>query len=319
VTIGIGAAGPNAGLAVFRALAAAEAVGTGAVGGFAVFAALTADGRLHRAETQRGGSATLFTEGETTGIAPPPEIAAAPFAALMSSGPDRPAPLAQFLAASDSGLVTGHRLPNTPGPDDRPVNEAVLAAMAGGRRAEQALALVLDRDPDIDAGMIALGPGRGLAALNSRRVAARPDLGGATRVAGDCAVAVLHNAIHPAAELAPLVAAVALEILAPPHVIAGHAVLRSGTPLALADAHRVTLDPDGIATLVETTDARILSGRHVCAAIYLGASVVQGGIILGQTVMEPNVLVENGRILRLSGQQEIRIPFARPEDRHGNP
>ena len=83
MTIGIGAAGPNAGLAVFRALAAAEAVGHGAIGGFAVFAVLTADGRVIRAETQRGGSATLFTDGETTGGPPPPEVASARFAAVV--------------------------------------------------------------------------------------------------------------------------------------------------------------------------------------------------------------------------------------------
>ncbi len=311
MTIGIGAAGPNAGLAVFRALVAAEAVGTGAIGGFAVFAALTANGRVFRAETQRGGSATLFTEGETTGTAPPPEIAAAQFAALMSSGPDRPVPLSQFLAASEAGLVTGHRLPNTPGPDGRPVNEAVLAAMAEGSSAEKALASVLDRDPEVDAGMIALGPGHGLAAANSRRVAVRPDLGSAQMAAGNAAVAVLHNAIRPSAELAPLVAAVAFEVMAPPHVVAGHAIVRAGTPVACAETHRLTIGPDGVATLVETTDARIVNGRHACAAIYLGASVVRDGIPLGRTVMEPNVLVEDGRIQLLSGQSEIRIPYAK--------
>lgn len=311
MTIGIGAAGPNAGLAVFRALAAAEAVGTGAIGGFAVFAALTADSRVFRAETQRGGTATLFTEGETTGTAPSPEIASAPFAALMSSGPDRPAPLTQFLAASVAGLVTGHRLPNTPGPDGLPVNEAVLAAMTEGSSAEQALALVLDGDPEVDAGMIALGPGRGLAALNSRLVAARPDLGTAQLAAGNAAVAVLHNAIRPSAELAPLVAAVAFEVMAPPHVVAGQAIVRAGTPVACAEAHRLTIGPDGVATLVETTDPRILEGRHACAAIYLGALVVRDGVALGRTVMEPNVLVENRRILRLSGKSEVRIPYAK--------
>jgi hypothetical protein len=311
MTIGIGAMGPNAGLAILRALAAAEAVGSGAIGGFAVFAALTADGRVLRAETQRGGTATLFTDGESTGTAPPPEFAAAPFAALMSSGPDRPTPLSQFLAASQAGLVTGHRLPNTPGPDGRPVNEAVLADLASGIGAEQALAHVFDGDPEVDAGMIALGPGCGIAARNSRRVAARPDLGIAQMAAGDVAVCVLHNAIRPSAELAPLVAAVAFEVLAPPHLVAGHAIVRAGTPLALAEAHRLTIGPDGVATLIETTDTRILSGRHTCAAIYLGADVVQDGVSLGRTIMEPNVLVENGHVLRLSGQPEVRIPYAK--------
>ena len=313
MTIGIGAAGPNAGLAVFRALKATEAVGTGAIGGFAVFAALTAEGRLARAETQRGGSATLFTEGETTGIAPPPEIASAPFAAVISSGPDRPAPLTQFLAASGAGLVTGHRLPNAPGPDGRAVNEAVLAAMEVGASAEAALARVLDADPEVDAGMIALGPGRGLAARNSRRVAARPDLGSAQRASGEAAVAVLHNAIRPAAELAPLVAAVAMDILAPAHTVAGYALVRAGTPVVLAEADRLTLGPDGIAALIETTDARILTGRHACAAVYLGTPVLQEGRLLGLTIAEPNVLVEDGKVLRLSGQEEFRIPYANPE------
>lgn len=313
MTIGIGAAGPNAGLAVFRALVAAEAVGSGAIGGFAVFAALTADGKLFRAETQRGGTATLFTEGETTGTPPPAQVATAPFAALMSSGPDRPEPLSQFLAASENGLVTGHRLPNTPGPDGRPVNEAVLLAMAEGRSAEEALDLVLERAPQSDAGMIALGPDRGLAARNSRLVAARPDLGSATFNVEGASVAVLHNAITPAAELAPLVAAVALGVMAPPHAIAGHAVVRAGTPLVGGDAHRLILGPDGAATRIETADRRILSGRHVCAAIYLGAAVVKEGTLLGRTVMEPNVVVEDGRILRLSGQDEVRIPYAPAE------
>ena len=313
MTIGIGAMGPCAGLAVFRALAAAEAVGAGAIGGFAVFAAITADGRLFRAETQRGGTATLFTEGETTGTEPPPRIAEAPFAALMSSGPDRPAPLSQFLAASAEGLVTGHRLPNAPGADGRSVNLAVLEAMAGGDGAEDALDRVLGPEPEIDAGMIALGPGRGLAARNSRRVAGRPDLGCALLNTGEAAVAVLHNAIRPAATLAPLVAAVALDILAPPRPITGHALVRAGTPVTRGDAHRVTLGDDGVAQVVETTDPRILTGRHACAAIYLGALVVGAGVPLGRTIMEPNVLVEDGRILRLSGQAEVRIPYARSE------
>ena len=313
MTIGIGAAGPNAGLAVFRALAAAEAVGHGAIGGFAVFAVLTADGRVIRAETQRGGSATLVTDGETTGGPPPPEVASARFAALMSSGPDRPAPLSQFLAASEAGLVTGHRLPNMPGSDGRPVNEAVLSAMAEGLSAEQSLQRVLNADPDADAGMIALGPSRGIAALNSSLVAARPDLGTATRASKEAAVCVLHNAIRPAADLAPLVAAIAIETMAPPSSPAGHAVVRTGTPLALSEANQVILGPDDVAMLVKTTDARILTGRHACAAIYLGAAVVRNGQLLGHTTMEPNVLVEDGHIIRLSGQSEARIPFAAKE------
>jgi hypothetical protein len=65
MTIGIAAWGPDAGHAVFEALKVAEKVGRGSIGGFAVFVAITSDGRVIRAETQRGGTATLFLQGET--------------------------------------------------------------------------------------------------------------------------------------------------------------------------------------------------------------------------------------------------------------
>ena len=46
----------NSGLGLFKGLRAAERVGTGSIGGFATFAAITADRRLIRSQTQRGGS-----------------------------------------------------------------------------------------------------------------------------------------------------------------------------------------------------------------------------------------------------------------------
>lgn len=314
MTIGIGAAGPRAGLAVFRALRAAERVGTGAIGGFATFAAIDTDGRLHRAETQRGGTATLFTEGEFTGAEPPPAIAEAPFAAVISSGPDRPAPLSQFLAADPrAGLVTGHRLPNTIGREGIPLNEAVLARLARGLPAATALREVLEAEPDLDAGMIALGPASGIAALDSARVASRPDLGAARAQAGDAAVEIIHNAIRPRRSLAPLLAEIALNQMAPDRP-SGQVTVRAGTPVAQGAANRVLVDGADRVTLVETTDARILTGRHNCAAVYLGAQVVRDGTVLGTTLAEPNVMVEDGRILSLSGQDSFAIPYA-PETR----
>jgi hypothetical protein len=90
MTIGIAAHGPNAGLAVYRSLRATERVGAGSIGGFAAFGAISADGKLMRYETQRGGTSTLFIEGEITGTDPPPDVATAASAAVISSGPDRP-------------------------------------------------------------------------------------------------------------------------------------------------------------------------------------------------------------------------------------
>ena len=149
MTIGIAVTGDGAGLAAFRALEAVERVARGAIGGFVSFVVISEGGALLRAETQRGGTSTLFVEGERTGATPPPAVADARFAALMSSGPDRPTPLAQFTPGDAAhGLVTGHRLPNMPGDGtDRPLNEAVLARLVAGADPRQAVETELAQHP----------------------------------------------------------------------------------------------------------------------------------------------------------------------------
>lgn len=311
MTIGIGAAGPNAGLAVFRALHAAERVATGSIGGFAVFAAISRDGRLLRAQTQRGGTATLFTNGETTGTAPPEDFAAAPFAGIISSGPDRPEPISLFVAADPGiGIVTGHRLPITPGVSGVPLNEDVLAAMGSGASADEALSAVLSANSDRDAGMIALGPGKGIAALDSRFVARRTDLGSARRSKGGAAVEVLLNAISPGASLAALVADLAVGVMSPDAVPAGEISVRAGTPLVGATAHCVVLDDSHAVVRIETDIAYLLTGKWNCAALSLGAAVVRNGKMIGRTLVEPNVTVVDGRIVSLSGKEQVSIPYA---------
>jgi len=320
LTIGIGAIGPDAGLAVFRTLELAERIGAGAIGGYAVFAAIGADGTLHRAETQRGGTRTLFTLGERTGVEPPKEIAEARFAAVMSSGPDRPAPLSQFLPGDGQiGLVTGHRLPNALGPDGRAYNAAVLDAMSQGLSAQAALEAVLSRSPDSDAGMIALGPQTGIAMLNSARVARRPDLGSALLTGpGGAAIAILHNAIWPAVSLAPLLAETGLEQMAKVRKPLGVIEVLAGTPVIAAAQDRVVVDDNRIALRVETSDARIVSGRHNCAAIYIGARIIQNGALLGRTTEEPNIVVEDGRIVSLSGQTRFLLSFGPEQKKTGD-
>ena len=91
MTIGIAAYGPNAGQAIIDALRAAEVVGHGAISGFVSMVVIGEDGELHRIETQRGGTQGLLKGGEM-----PTHFMRARHAALMSSGPDRPSPLAQF-------------------------------------------------------------------------------------------------------------------------------------------------------------------------------------------------------------------------------
>lgn len=315
MTIGIGAAGPNAGAAVFDALAAVEKVALGSIGGFAAFVAVSQTGELLRAATQRGGTSTLFVSGETSGVGPPPPFASARLAGVMSSGPDRPEPLAQFTPGdAAAGIVTGHRLPNAAGSTGRAVNLEVLRLLQSGLSAQAAVDSVLDDDPEADAGLIAIDLTGSVYARNSARVSRRPDLGHARREDEDAGavVEVINNAISPAQSVAMLAADIAMRTMAPAATAAGTIVVAAGTPLASSDSHRVVLDDDGNVLRIETADTRLLQGRHNCAAVYLGANVVQGGHIIGTTLIEPNVVVEDGRIVSLSGQREMTIPFRAP-------
>ena len=315
MTIGIAASGPNAGLAVYRALAAVQRVAQGAIGGFAVFAALDASGALFRAETQRGGTCTLFTAGETTGVPPPSAVAGATRAGIMSSGPDRPAPLAQFVPAdAAAGLVTGHRLPNAAGRSGQPVNLAVLERLRAGATAVTAVTEVLDADPEADAGVIAIDQYGGLFSRNSYRVSQRPDLGHARREDDNngAVVEVLHNAIFPVHSLAALAADIALAVMSPAGS-AGRITVAAGVPVVSGSADRVLVDDAAKAFRVETTDQRIVRGRHNCAAIYLGSLVIQNGKALGHTAFEPNVVVADGRIVSLSGQSQLELDYRRPD------
>ena len=153
----VAAAGAQAGAAVFDAVLGAELLGRGAIGGFVVFAVLDEQGRLQYRTTQRGG---------VTALDLPASWRDARVAAVISSGPDRPEPLTQFLAGADGlGLITGHRLPNQPGADGRPLNRMALDLMAEGAPPQQAVDAVLAAHPEWDAGLIAArarraGPGQ---------------------------------------------------------------------------------------------------------------------------------------------------------------
>jgi hypothetical protein len=314
MTIGIVAYGPNAGRAVFDALRAVERVASGAIGGFASFVAISGDARLHRVQTQRGGTATLFTDGETTGVEPPGSVAGALLAGVMSSGPDRPEPLMQFTPAEAAlGIVSGHRLPNMPGADGRPLNQLVLDLMRQGLAPEDAVAQVSAGNPNADAGFIAGDLQGRIAAGNSARVARRPDLGHARRQATDgrAVVEVLHNAIVPAGAIAALAAETALETMLALSQPESWIEVRAGTPVLAGARDRVIVDANALAVAIETTDHRILTGRWNCAAIYLGSEVVRDDAVVGSTVVEPNAVVEDGALLSLSGQGTFRLGFRR--------
>ncbi len=304
MTIGLAALGPGAGRAVLDALAAVEAVGRGAIGGFGVFVAAAA-GRAIAAETQRGGCDALHAALERSGGAA--ALSGAGIAAVISSGPDRPTPLSQFLAADPAvGLVTGHRLPNSPGADGRPVNQAVLAALRAGAAPAAAVQRVLAANPEVDAGMIAVTD-RDIALANSTRVARRPDLGQALlRDAAGWAVACLHNSIRPQGGLAALAAATAGERLAAASPPLPSLRLRPGTPVAPGPADRVLVDRAGVVLRVESANPAFPPPAGFAAsAVYPGSQVLHEGRLIGYTVGEVRGHCAQGRLVGFDAPAEI--------------
>ena len=316
MTIGIAASGSNAGLAIFRALRAVEAVGSGCIGGFASFAAITAGGDLVRATTQRGGASTLFVVDEQTGAEPPPGVAAAPVAALMSSGPDRPEPLTRFVAGdAGAGLVTGHRFAHTQGAKGVAFNRDVLDRMLRGVKVVTAVDGVLSENPHSDIGLIGIDVDGQIHARNAERVAARFDTGAAelsSHVSG-AAVSILHNAIHPIAGIADMAADVAMETMRPTNLPEFWIEANAGTPVVLGACNTVRVTPDLRVLEVTTTDASLLSGHRDGAPIYIGSHVWQDGKRLGYTVFEPYVVLVDGVIESLIGQRMLRVGCRRSD------
>ncbi|MFL9933910.1 hypothetical protein P0D88_33020 [Paraburkholderia sp. RL18-103-BIB-C] len=312
MTIGICAHGPNAGLAIFEALRIAEKISRGAIGGFVSYAVLSADGRLIRHETQRGGSRTLFICGESTGLNPPEDVASATSAALISSGPDRPSPLSQFLAADvKGGLVTGHRLPNGMSVDGEPLNLEVLDRLIIGQSAQEAVDGVIERNPEADVGLIAVDRSGEVWSRNSERVRRRPDLGHARRVAEStgAVVEVLHNAIYPCSDLAPLVASVALETMVGVARPTGWVAINAGIPVVLGAENAIYCGRTMVAEKIVTTDPTIIAGHHICTAIYLHSTVYIENCPVGRSTFEPLVTVIDGKCTVMSGQTTIQMGY----------
>lgn len=303
-------AGPAAGTAAFAALRAVESVARGAIGGFVSIVVIGGDGRLLRAETQRGGTRTLFTLGEATGVAPPAPFADARIAALMSSGPDRPAPLAQFTPADARiGLVTGHRLPNMPGVDGEPVNQAVIRRMGAGASPRAAIEAELARNPEADAGLIALDCDGQIHLANSAFVAGRSDLGSALMSDPEtgATVGVLHNAILPHQGLALLAASTALDAIAPADRCDFEVELTAGLTLELADENCVHLAGGRRIERVTVTQNSWLASCCQGAAINFAARVRRDGAVIGRTTSEPYCVAEHGRLRSISGQDRAFI------------
>ena len=310
MTIGIAAHGHHAGLAVFRALRAVESVGSGCIGGFVSFAAITSDGELVRSATQRGGTSTLFVVDERTGTDPPPGAASAPIAALMSSGPDRPEPLSQFVAGEPgTGLVTGHRFAHAQGANGVAFNQDALNRMVGGASVDCAIDAVLDENRHSDVGLIGIDVHGNIHARNTDVVSSRID-GGAAEHLGDAAgpsISILHNAILPAAGIAMMAVEVAVETMQPAWSPEFWIEASAGTRVVHGESNSVRVDSDLRVLEVTTTDPSLLRGRRDGSPIYIGSHVWQDGKRLGYTVFEPYIVLVDGVIESLIGQRSMRV------------
>ncbi len=308
MTIGIAAHGPNAGLAVIRALAAVEAVGRGAIGGFVSFVALSANGTVERATTQQGGSGALFGSGAR---AMPTAIAKAAIAGLMSSGPDRPEPLSQFTpAAAGVGLVTGHRMPNTIGVSGAFLNDEVLDLMRQGLTPEDAVERVVGANSDVDAGIIALHLDGQLHAANTAYVERRGDAGRkllGSRQQG-AAVAVLHNAIHPDRPLAFLATEVAMDVMQPNDRPDGWITFRQGVRLVPGPDNAVDVNADGAVETITIENPKFLEGRWSLGIGY-ETSVISRAVPIAVMLYEPYMVVDDGRLCTIDGQVTLSVPI----------
>ena len=316
MTIGIAASGKNAGLAVFRALKAVESVGSGCIGGFVSFAAIASDGELVRATTQRGGTSTLFVVNERTGTDPPAGVASAPIAALMSSGPDRPEPLAQFVAGErGTGLVTGHRFANVQGVNGVAFNRDVLDRMIRGMNVNDAVDAVIDENRHADVGLIGIDVHGNIHARNTDRVAIRMDSGSADHSdsAPGPSIAILHNAILPAAGIAAMAADVAVETMRPSWAPEFWIEANAGTRVLLGESNFVRVDADFRVLEITTTDPSLLRGRQDGSPIYIGSQVWREGKRLGFTVFEPYIVLVDGVIESLIGQCSLRVGCRRAD------
>lgn len=299
MTVGIAVSGPSAGRAALAALRVVEAVGRGAIGGFVSLAVLDAEGTLRRAATQRGGAAALHPLD--------PAIAEAPLAALMSSGPDRPEPLAQFTPGEAGlGLVTGHRLPNMARPGALAPNEAALAALREGRGVEAAATRPLEEDPEADAGLIVMDTAGRIALGNSAAVATRDDLGAALvrDAARGLAVGVLHNSIFPHAALAALAVSAALDAARPEDTTDAEAGV-IGTRCRLGPARGLEIDAAGRAAGITVVDPVWLCPEWEGSAVRRGDPVRQDGTLVGHVTREVYGILRDGRIVGGRGGDSV--------------
>ena len=305
MTISIAAAGRNAGRAVIEALRKAEAVCEGAIGGFVVAGSIN-NNSVIRAQTQTGGVSSLRFKGDEA------HFNAGTIAGLISSGPNRPEPIAGFLvAAADSGLVTGHRLPNSIGIDSKPMNQSVLDALSSGQPVDDAVSLILNLNPQADCGLIAIDR-HGNGHSGNTTGMTRPDAGIGSGRRNNSSVWVLHNAVEPIAPLASLLVSIALDCMEPDYVAAGSITLSTGCDIRPGDSTRIIVDDAKQAIAIEVGEHYVSTIQPCPVNIGYRPAVFRNDKLIGCLLYEPFVCACEGKLVSADGLCELTVPIGIP-------
>ncbi len=307
MTIGIGAIGNNAGLAVWKALQSVELVTSGSIGGFATFVILDSEYKSKTFCTQRGGSQTLFTYGDSVMKYPPQEVIDAPFAGVVSSGPDRQEPISALIPVADGvGLVTGHRIPAAIGKNGISVNWEVFQLMKEGIPADEAVKTIMQQNPKIDTGLIALDIRGNMGMMNSDRVNTRLDISSAHFEKGGAKIMVLNNEIYPHTIVADIAANIGMEVMLadrkPDLVIKMYA----GIKIQYDENERVIINDNNVVQAIYTADTSVLKGKMItCVVPYLGNPVIKNGKTIGVMMNEPVAVLDEGVVVNFTGAPYI--------------
>lgn len=305
MTISIAATGANAGRAILDALASAEAICSGAIGGFVAAGSINGNS-IVRAQTQRGGVARLDYDGDRAAFN------AGTVAGFIASGPNRPEPLADYLVASAGiGLVTGHRLPSFPGIDGKPMNLSVLEMMTNGIGVQDAVTTILERNPSADCGLIAIDT-KGNGHYGNSVGMNRPDAGMTAAGRGNSSVWVLHNAVEPVTSLAPLLAELTLNSMAPDYAPAGSITLQAGCEVQPGNSTQFQIDADNrvyTIRLSEYPNSETLPGP-----INIGyrPPVFRDDQLAGCLLYEPFLVATSNKLISIDGLSELKVPIGVP-------
>lgn len=198
--------------------------------------------------------------------------------------------------------MTGHRLPNMPGPSGKPPNIVALEAMRAGVSGAGAIAKALAENPEADAGLIAMDLDGNITLANTELVARRDDIGAALAddPASGLRIGILHNSIYPHSALADVAVAAALDAARPEDAFTGEARL-VGNMVTLGRQRALDLASDGGIASIFVDDPVWLGPVWEGSVVLRGDPVTVGNQKVGRIVREVYCRLENGRIVGARG------------------